>query len=105
LGDDDLQIKYCGRIQTAQLNVRQTEKLDAEFITQEDQAGGKAKSRREKSHQIESLQQEFKMALGTKVDINANKKGSGKIVVHFQNPREFERLRGLIRGSSASKAG
>ena len=53
-----------------------------------------------------ALEQELRAALGTKVKITQNSRGGGKLVIHFGNHREFERLREQLSGPTAtSKAG
>jgi ParB family chromosome partitioning protein len=104
LGDEHQQIEFCNRIQNQNLNVRQTEQMVADHIAAEDQSDA-AKKKRTKSHQIESLQQELKMALGTRVEIRPTKRGNGRIVIHFQNPREFERIRQTIGANPQKQAG
>ena len=42
------------------------------------------------------------MALGTKVDIRLSRSGRGRIVIHFSNNDEFERLRKLLHGDPNS---
>ena len=39
------------------------------------------------------FEQELRTALGTKVDVRSSAAGKGKIVIHFANADEFERLR------------
>ena len=39
------------------------------------------------------------MALGTKVEIRETSRGRGRIVIHFQNHEEFDRLRELLTGT------
>ena len=56
----------------------------------------RAPSRRTRSKQIAALEQEFRSALGTKVQITQTAKGRGKIVIHFSNHDEFDRIRGQI---------
>ncbi len=102
LGDERLQIEFCNKIQNQQLSVRQTEQMVSDYITKADTQV--AKSRRKPNEHIESLQQDLKMALGTKVDIRATKRGSGRIVIHFQNPKEFDRLRAILRSRNQQKS-
>ena len=47
-----------------------------------------------RSAYLETLEQELRTALGTKVEIKeaARRRGRGQIIVHFQTPQEFERL-------------
>ena len=43
--------------------------------------------------QLAALEQELRVALGTKVEIKQTSRGRGRIVVHFANHDEFERIR------------
>ena len=52
-----------------------------------------AAKKRTRSDQVASLEQEFRLALGVKVEIKANSRGRGKLVIHFANHDEFDRLR------------
>ena len=85
------------------LSVRDTERLVQEKIELEDNEklsvfGGteKKRKRRARSEQVVSLEQELRVALGTKVDIRNNSRGRGQIVIHFRNNDEFERLRSIL---------
>jgi ParB family chromosome partitioning protein len=51
-----------------------------------------AKLKPSKSKHTATLEQQLRLALGTKVDVRQSGKGRGKIVVHFANADEFERL-------------
>jgi hypothetical protein len=56
-----------------------------------------SKARRAKrSEQVQALEQEFRRALGTKVEILARSKDKGKIVIHFANQEDFTRIRAQI---------
>ena len=104
LGEPELQIEYCNRIQRDNLSVRQVEQLVSEFVRNEGGSGtsvgtSSAAGREAQHPQIDLLQKQFKLALGTRVDIRSTKKGSGRIVIHFQNPREFERLQAMVVGT------
>ena len=44
------------------------------------------------------------MALGTKVEIRQSRSGRGRIVIHFSNNVEFERLRKLLHADPAITA-
>ena len=104
LGDEPDQIRYCGQIADEGWSVRETERRVQEKIFQEDgptvaAANGKpAKKRRTANQQIVSLEQELRMALGTKVELRQTGKGRGRIVVHFANHDEFDRIWSLLVG-------
>jgi ParB family chromosome partitioning protein len=102
LGDEPEQIEFCQRIKSEGLSVRDVEKLVQDRIEQEDaeplsaMGGGSGRRRRTRNPQVASLEQELRMALGTKVEIRVGNRGRGRIVVHFANHDEFERIRGIL---------
>ena len=104
LGDERVQMEFCNRIQKEGISVRQTEREVADRIALEDTGVGKVPmKKRNQNQQIEALQQELKMALGTKVEIRQNARGNGRITLHFTDNREFDRLRALLNGGSEQK--
>ncbi len=102
LGDRREQIRFCDRIQTEGMTVRDTERLVSESIDRDGTgslsmaAGKSGKNRRTKSGHIASLEQDLRRALGAKVEIKPGSSGRGKIVLHFRSNDEFERLRALL---------
>ncbi|HEX7447620.1 MAG TPA: ParB/RepB/Spo0J family partition protein [Pirellulales bacterium] len=111
LGDEPEQVAFCQRIVAEGLSVRAVESLVQETIRAADASplsvvGGdepKAKSARSRGHHLTSLEQEFRTALGTKVDVRQNIKGRGRIIVHFSGPEEFERLHAWLCGAEARR--
>ena len=105
LGDEAVQIEFCKRIQKDGMNVRATEQEVADRISREDGPVQllTSKPKRAPNAQLDLLKQELKHALGTNVDIRQTTRGSGRIVVHFSNNREFERLRELLGGQAATR--
>jgi ParB family transcriptional regulator, chromosome partitioning protein len=97
LGDEQEQIALACRILSRELSVRDVERLVAERIAEEDSteggAAGSSRKKRTTSEQVASLEQEFRHALGVKVEIKSTPRGRGKIVIHFQNHDDFDRLR------------
>jgi len=99
IGDEHEQIALAARIQTEGLSVRDVERIVSEQIDDDngeespDVLPGPGKSKRTKTDQVASLEQEFRHVLGMKVEIKANSRGRGKLVVHFANHDEFDRLR------------
>lgn len=100
LGDEREQVAFCRQIVSEGLSVRAIEGLvqetiraaDADPLDPADSAGKTAKSKRPRSSNLASLEQEFRTALGTKVDVRQGAKGRGRIVIHFASAEEFERL-------------
>jgi len=101
LGDEHVQLDYSRRIQQEGWSVRKAEREVNEFLTRESGAERKRPGkRRTPNPQVESLQQQLKMALGTKVEIKQSAKNKGKIVIHFTNAAEFDRLNQLLGGEN-----
>jgi ParB family transcriptional regulator, chromosome partitioning protein len=98
LGDEHEQVALAERIERDDLSVRDVERIVSERIGQQDAADpdvlpGPGSPQRTRNEQLASLEQEFRHALGARVDISATARGRGKIVIHFQNHDEFDRLR------------
>jgi ParB family transcriptional regulator, chromosome partitioning protein len=108
LGDEREQTAFCRQIVAEGLSVRAIESLVQETIRAADaeplgvvSSDGQARPpRRSKQANLTALEQEFRTALGTKVDVRQGAKGRGRIVIHFASPEEFERLRGWLGGDS-----
>lgn len=116
LGDEREQLAFCQRIQDEGLSVRATEELVQQTIHRADLeplaiVGGSSLSRspskpaRRSQDQVAALEQELRLALGTKVDIKQKTGGRGQIVVHFSSHEEFERLRDYLAAGLHSRAG
>jgi ParB family transcriptional regulator, chromosome partitioning protein len=99
LGDEHEQVALAERIERDGLSVRDVERLVAEQIGKDDAdespatIAGPGQQPRTRSDQLASLEQEFRHALGAKVEIRASPRGRGKITIHFANHDEFDRLR------------
>ena len=102
LGDEKIQIEFAEQIMREGMSVRAVEAAVGELIASEEAMAGGAigvtRKRRTIDAQIESLQQEFKQALGTKVKIKYGMRQNGQIIVDFANPYEFERLKAVMLG-------
>lgn len=115
LGDEREQMAFCQKIQDEGLSVRATEELVQLAIHEADEAplsvvGESAASKskpkaRRSSDQVAALEQELRLALGTKVEIKQRAGGRGQIVVHFASVDEFERLRAYLADDVHSRAG
>lgn len=111
LGDEEEQINVCRRIQDESLSVRATESLVAEAIHAADSeplavvgSASKAKAARpQRNQQLAALEQEFRRALGTRVDVKIGARERGKIVIHFTDHDEFDRLREQITGAPPAR--
>ncbi|MCI0361355.1 MAG: ParB/RepB/Spo0J family partition protein [Planctomycetaceae bacterium] len=109
LGDEHEQVGLARRIETEGLSVRDVERFVAEQLGEDEpQAeilpGPGSKQQRTRSDQVASLEQEFRLALGVKVEIKANSRGRGKLTIHFANHEEFDRLREHLTDGFESSA-
>ena len=111
LGDEAEQIQFCGRIREAGLSVRETERQVQARIAEIEPvpetvsfSPDKRAAKRTQSDQIAALEQELKMALGTRVDIRQSSRGRGKMVIHFANHAEFERIRSLLTSGDSQQS-
>jgi ParB family transcriptional regulator, chromosome partitioning protein len=111
LGDEREQIEFAARIKREGLNVRQTEALvqqmidavDQEPLAVVDREGRSSKVSRGKNEQLAALEQQFRAALGLKkVQITSNARGRGKLVIHFRDHEEFDRVRDHICGNAGA---
>ena len=105
LGEEPDQIEFCNRIAEEGLSVRETERQVQEKIHAEDaepldiiNLADRTGQTRRRAEQHSALEQELRVALGTKVDLRQGKRGRGRIVLHFSNPDEFDRLRAILTG-------
>ena len=98
LGDELTQVELCKLIKEQGLSVRETERNVAERIRREDgeTIPFSSNKKRSRNYQIEALEKELKMALGTAVQIRPGRGGRGSIVIQFKNQKEFDRLRELM---------
>ncbi|MBI1901208.1 MAG: ParB/RepB/Spo0J family partition protein [Planctomycetia bacterium] len=106
LGVEEEQLGFAQRIVREGLSVRATESLVQETVKAADveplavfspdatdPAAGPARTRQDN---LADLEQELRRVLGTKVELKQTKAGSGRIVIHFASPQEFERLQGQL---------
>ena len=110
LGDEQEQIEFAKKIKQNGLSVRATESgvadriqaLDGGELRIVDSEGNSRPVPRPRNEQLESLQQELRTALGTKVDLAQSAKGKGKLTIHFSSHEEFERIRQLLTATQAA---
>lgn len=108
LGDEKEQIAFADRVKSEGLSVRDVERLVQERVEELDghilPMTGEVRTKRRKSAsgQVAALEKELRIALGTKVEIKQTARGAGRVVVHFANLDEFERLRELLLDAGES---
>jgi ParB family chromosome partitioning protein len=108
LGDEGEQIEFSERIQREELSVRSVEQLVQDRVQRDEPdtiafPGVAPQPARTKSGQVASLEQELRLALGTKVEIRQSARGRGRIIVHFNSAEEFERLRSVLGTSQGDR--
>ena len=110
LGTEDQQLEYARLIRAEGWSVRETERRVADQVAREEAeeegrigAATRAKARAKSDH-LAALEQSLKRQLGTKVEINQTSRGRGKIVIHFANVQEFERLRAMMESGGETSA-
>jgi ParB family chromosome partitioning protein len=109
LGSTKEQHVYLRRILDHGWSVRETERQVAEAVANAEAAeegilGMAPRRRASKTSQLQALESEMKMTLGTKVEISQSGRGKGRITIHFTSIEEFERLRVLLASDSKRKA-
>lgn len=105
LGDEHEQVEFCRRIQSLGMSVRAVEdevqdkvNLAEPPIVDHDDDAPIAKPKVTRGKHAASLEQQLRLALGTKVDIRQSAKSRGKIIIHFANTEEFDRLFNHLQG-------
>lgn len=102
LGDEAQQIEFAQQIMDEGWTVRDVERRVGEQLAIEDGHPSKStgptkgSSRSRTTPQLASLEQQLRLALGTKAEIRQTPRGRGKIVISFSNADEFERICSLI---------
>jgi ParB family chromosome partitioning protein len=110
LGDEQEQCDFAQQVSRESLSVRATEQLvhdhihqaDVEPLSLVDARGNARPAPRSPSQHLLQMQDQLKLALGTKVDLKQTAKGRGRITIHFKNLEEFERLRTILCGEDDS---
>jgi ParB family chromosome partitioning protein len=89
-------------IERRQLSVRQTEALVKQWLEQQAAAAEGPPTKAAPDPQLLAhlgqLENRFRSALGTKVNLNRNDDGSGRLVVHFYSDDDLQTIYRLITG-------
>jgi ParB family transcriptional regulator, chromosome partitioning protein len=104
LGEAEEQISFAKRIHQEGLSVRVTEEAVRDHIHRADapgwsvigQDGRSRPAKPPRNENLATLEEQLKLALGTKVDLRQTAKGRGRLTIHFKSNDEFERIRALI---------
>ena len=109
IGDETIQMRLARQIQEEGWSVRATESHVAEMLRKEEDAEtglkvvNSTRQKRTVTPHIDSLQNELRVQLGTKVEIRQTSKGRGKITIHFTSADEFDRLRAILAEQSTPR--
>ena len=98
LEDEAMQLAAMGLVVQRGLNVRQTEEL----VRRMQAAQGEAEDVPEPSPELRALEDQFRSALGTKVDLIRSKRG-GRVVIHFYSEEELQAIYEHIMGSDPAR--
>jgi ParB family transcriptional regulator, chromosome partitioning protein len=100
------QVMLAQRITAKQLSVREAEKLVTDTLKAGDHYApapsnkAEASAQENKSRDLARLEEELADALGTRVQIKADAKRRGTLVLHFFGDEEFEGLVGRLKSSA-----
>jgi ParB family chromosome partitioning protein len=96
LEDADSITRACTEVMRRKLNVRQTEAL----VKQMQAVPAPPEPAETPIHpHITALENRFRSALGTRVNLTRNANGSGRLVIHFYNDGDLEHLYQVIAGN------
>jgi ParB family transcriptional regulator, chromosome partitioning protein len=87
--DDSRRVALLGRVVQEQLSVRATEALARELNLDKPTAEAQASSA---DPETERLEDEFRLALGTRVRLVRGRDGAGRLVIHFYSDEELQGL-------------
>jgi ParB family chromosome partitioning protein len=105
LPDHDTMLAALAQLLTRGLSVRQTEEMVKQMLLQaaqqtttEETENKEAAEDPASDSQLAHMENHFRSVLGTRVNLNRNRDGSGKLVVHFYSDEELGQLYQLIAG-------
>ena len=102
LPDHEAMTAALDRILSRDLSVRQTEELVKELLIKPEPPPDAMTQQRDEADPRQSnlayIENRFRSALSTKVNLNRNADGSGRLVVHFYSDEDLENLYRLIAG-------
>ncbi len=107
LKEESAQLELAERIKKEQLSVRKTEAAVKELLGRTETVPAKTPEKPEKpelSNHLKSLQNQFRDAIGLKVEFKLKSKDSGQVILHFANQDDFERITQLIRRADSKAA-
>jgi ParB family chromosome partitioning protein len=90
----EAQIAALKAVVRQDLNVRQTEEMVRRLLAEPPPQ----KAEQPVSPEAQSLEREFRDTLGTKVNLYRNRKGRGRLVIHFYSEEELQAIYDVIVG-------
>jgi ParB family chromosome partitioning protein len=94
LATPEAQVAALKTVLDKDLNVRQTEELVRRLLAE-------PPPKKEKptiSPEVQALEEDFRATLGTKVNLYKNRKGRGRVVIHFFSEEELQAIYDVIVG-------
>ncbi|MBK8699995.1 MAG: ParB/RepB/Spo0J family partition protein [Saprospiraceae bacterium] len=95
--DIEKQLFLFKKAVSEEMSVRQMEAYAKEFAVGQTKKSKPATKDSGSSSELERLKREISSLLGTRVEIMRNDKGQGKIVINFNNDKEFNNIYDLLR--------
>lgn len=96
LDDEQQQLGILITILRRGLNVRQTEELVRRMVAPPPEEPAESQP----SIALRALEEDFRRALGTKVQLQRNRKGQGRLVIHFYSEEELQTIYDAIVGEA-----
>jgi ParB family chromosome partitioning protein len=90
----EAQVVALKTVTSKALSVRQTEELVRRYLA----APPVEKPKEPVSPETKALEEEFRETLGTKVNLYRNRKGAGRVVIHFYSEEELQTIYDVIVG-------
>jgi ParB family chromosome partitioning protein len=94
LPTEEAQLAALKTVMSRGLSVRQTEELVRRLMAEPEPL----KEAEPVSPELQSLEDDFRETLGTKVNLYRNRKGQGRLVIHFYGEEELQSLYDVIVG-------
>ena len=111
LGDESEQLEFARKIAKESLSVRATESAVKDRLQNLDGGlsiidaeGNSRPSPMQPGQHLRDLEEQLRLALGTKVDLKQSAKGKGRITIHFASHEEFDRLKDVLTGDGQQQA-
>lgn len=98
LPDEAAMSQTLARIVARDLSVRQTEELVKRLLAETEAPPAPPETTRTADANLSHLENRFRAALGTKVNLTRNQDGSGRLTVHFYSDEDLTQIYHLIAG-------